>query len=58
MNQQSPERQLINRLNNACVKINLYIHIVITSFQIYTMHEMQHLCIVQKTSPNIHVIMH
>jgi len=55
MNQQSPECQLINRLNNACVKINLCKHIVITSCQIYTIHEMQQLCVVQKTSPNIHV---
>ena len=30
MNQQSPEHQQINRLNNACVKINLCMHIVIT----------------------------
>jgi len=43
MNQQSPEHQLINRLNNVCVKFNLCIYIVITSFQIYTLYEMQHL---------------
>jgi len=47
MNQQSPEFQLINRLNNACVKINLCIHII-TSCQIYTMYEMQHLIVLYK----------
>jgi len=46
MNQQSPEYQLINRLNNACVKFNLCICIIITSFQIYTLHKMQHLALV------------
>jgi len=49
MNQQSPEHQLINRLNNAFVKFNLCIYIgiyiVITSFQIYSLHEMQHLAL-------------
>jgi len=29
MNQQSPEYQLSNRLNNTCVKFNLYIYIYI-----------------------------
>ena len=43
MNQQSPECQQIYRLNN---KINLYIHIAITSCQDYTMYEMQHLVLV------------
>jgi len=47
MNQQSPEHQLINRLNNVCVKFNLYIYIIIiTLFQIYTLHKMQHLVLV------------
>jgi len=49
MIQQSPEYQLINRLDDACVKYKLCIYvgiyIVITSFQIYTLHEMQHLAI-------------
>jgi len=46
MNQQSPEHQLINRMNNACIKFNLCIYIIITSFQIYTLHKMQHLAFV------------
>jgi len=37
------KHQLINRLNNARVKFNLCILIIIASFQIYTLHEIQHL---------------
>jgi len=33
MNQWSPEHQQVNRLNNACVKFNLCICIIITSFE-------------------------
>jgi len=43
--QQSPEHQLINRLNNACVKFDLCIYII-TSFKIYTLHKMQHLALI------------
>jgi len=46
MNQLSPEHQLINRLNNSCVKFNLQIYIIIISFQIYTLNKMQHLALV------------
>ena len=41
MNKQSLERQLINRLNNVCAKINLCIHTVIHHVKfILRMHEM------------------
>jgi len=46
MNQQSPEHQQINRLNNACEKFNLCICIIITSFQIYSLHKMQYSALV------------
>jgi len=40
-------------------KINLCIHIIITSCQIYTMHEMQYLALVSyKEHPQTQVIMH
>jgi len=29
MNQQSPEHQLINRLNNSCVKFNFCIYVIV-----------------------------
>jgi len=35
MNQQNPKHQLINRLNNVCIKFYLCLYIIITSFQNY-----------------------